>query len=271
MRRLPLFAYFLVLWTSFSGALTAGLGQGFDLGTEWPGALYRLIEAAAAGSFEPIHRFSTVAAGIAVFAAALRHRRDAPIFALGAAVSLVATALTGRVVLLALGGEVPKPWAYFVYPINNFFAFLTAFFVLALAVEEVAWRRRILLRGAAFWSVAASLSGAYILGVHKIDRVPFQYTLAPTPESAPLLLHLAAAALAVALAAAAALHGSGWMRRVLLAAAAMQAVTGVLLYFGALQDTWAPGPQAAFHAAFAHLMATVSAVAYLKTRRVSQL
>jgi hypothetical protein len=185
MRRLPLLAYFLVLWTSFSGALTAGLGQVFDLGTEWPGALYRLIEAAAAGSFEPIHRFSTVAAGIAVFAAALRHRRDAPLFALGAAASLVATALTGRVVLLALGGEVPKPWAYFVYPTNNFFAFLTAFFALALAVEEVTWRRRILLRGAAFWSVAASLSGAYILGVHKIDRIPFQYGLAPMPESAP--------------------------------------------------------------------------------------
>jgi hypothetical protein len=39
--------------------------------------------------------------------------------------------------------------------------------------------------GVAFWSVAASLSGAYILGVHKIDRVPFQYDLAPMPESAP--------------------------------------------------------------------------------------
>jgi hypothetical protein len=110
-------------------------------------------------------------------------------------------------------------------------------------VEEVTWRRRILLRGAAFWSVASSLSGAYILGVHKIDHVPFQYTLAPTPESAPLLLHLAAAALAVALAAAAALYGSGWMRHALLAAAAMLAVTGVLLYFGALRDTWAQGPR----------------------------
>ena len=173
MQELPLLAYFLVLWTSFSGALTAGLGQGFDLGTEWPGALYRLIEAVAAGSFEPIHRFSTVAAGIAVFATALQHPRDAPLFALGAAASPVATALTGRVVLLALGGEVPKPWAYFVYPINNFFAFLTAFFALALAVEKVTWRRRILLRGAAFWSVATSLSGAYVLGVHKIDASRF--------------------------------------------------------------------------------------------------
>ncbi len=75
----------------------------------------------------------------------------------------------------------------------------------------------------------------------------------------------------MAVAAAAALYGSGWTRHVLLAAAAMQAVTGVLLYFGALRDTWAPGPQEAFHAVFAHLMATVSAVAYLKSRRVSQL
>jgi len=69
----------------------------------------------------------------------------------------------------------------------------------------------------------------------------------------------------------AALHGSGWMRHDLLAAAAMLAVTGVLLYFGAFQDTWAPGPQTPLHAAFAHLMATVSAVAFLKACRVDQL
>ena len=61
------------------------------------------------------------------------------------------------------------------------------------------------------------------------------------------------------------------MRHDLLAAAAVKAVTSVLLYFGALRDTWAPVPQAAFHAAFAHLMATVSAVAYLKACRASQL
>jgi len=91
--------------------------------------------------------------------------------------------------------------------------------------------------------VAASLSGAYVLGVHKIDRVPFQYTLAPKPESAPLHLHLAAAALAVALAAVATLYGSGWMRHDLLAAAAVQAVTGVLLYFGALQERGRQGPR----------------------------
>jgi len=58
-------------------------------------------------------------------------------------------------------------------------------FALALAVEKATWRRRILLRGVTFWSVAASLSGAYTLGVHEIDRVPFQYTLTPTLESAP--------------------------------------------------------------------------------------
>jgi hypothetical protein len=268
MRRLAFIAYLLVIWTSFTGALTAGLGQGFDLGTAWPGALSRLLAAVASGSFEPIHRFSTVAAGLAVFAAAVWYRRRAPLFAFGSAASLVATALTGRVVLLALGGDVPEPWAYMVYPANNFFAFLTAFFALALAVEEVRWRRRVLLRGAAFWSVAAALSGAYMLGVQKIERVPFQYALALTPSSAPLLLHIAAAALAIGIAVAASLYGSGWMKYVLLAAAAMQAVIGILMYFGALASTWAPGPQTALHTMFAHLMATISAVAYLKARRV---
>jgi len=271
MHRLPLLAYLLILWTSFTGALTAGLGQGFDLGTEWPGALYRLIEATAAGSFEPIHRFSTVAAGLVVAIAAARHWRRAPVFAFGAVASLVVTALTGRVVLLALGGEVPPPWVYLIYPVNNFFAFLTAFFTLALAVDGVQWRRAVLLRGAAFWSVVASLSGAYMLGLHKIERAPFQYELALTPESAPLLIHLAAAAMAVGLAVTASLYGNGWMRHLLLAAAAMQSTSGVLIYLGALENTWAPGPQAALHALFAHMMATVSAVAYLKARGVGKL
>jgi hypothetical protein len=69
-----------------------------------------------------------------------------------------------------------------VCPINKFYAFLPASFALALAVEEVTWRRKILLRDAV--CVAASLSGAYILGVHKIDRVSFQYVPALTSESA---------------------------------------------------------------------------------------
>jgi len=94
--------------------LTAGLGQGFDLGTEWPGALYRLVEAAAGGSFEPIHRFSTVVAGVAAAVFAARYWRRTRLWAAGALLSLVATAMTGRVVLLALGGQVPPPWSFFV-------------------------------------------------------------------------------------------------------------------------------------------------------------
>ncbi len=162
MRRLPLVAYLLVLWTSFTGALTAGLGQGLDLGTEWPGALYRLVEAAAGGSFESIHRFSTVVAGVAVAVFAVRYWRRARLWAAGALLSLVVTALTGRVVLLALGGQVPPPWSFFVYPVNNFFAFLTAFFLLAAAVDSVNWRRSVLLRGAAFWSVVVSLRSLHV-------------------------------------------------------------------------------------------------------------
>ncbi len=267
MAKLPLIAYLLVLLTSFTGGLTAGLGQGFDLGTEWPGALYKLLGSVASGSFEPIHRFSTVTAGVAVVAAAVRHWKRSKLFALGAVGSLVATVFTGRVVLLTLGGEVPPPWSYLVYPLNNFLAFLTAFFVLALAVESLTWRRRVLLRGVAFWSIAASLSGAYMLGVHKIERAPFQYQLSLTPESAPLLLHITAGAIAVILALAAALYGSGWMRWALFTGVAVQSVSGVFMYLGALENTWAPGPQVSLHTAFAHVMATVSATAYLKSRR----
>lgn len=69
-----------------------------------------------------------------------------------------------------------------VCPINKFYAFLPASFALALAVEEVTWRRKILLRDAV---CVTALSGAYILGVHKIDRVSFQYVPALTSESAP--------------------------------------------------------------------------------------
>jgi len=267
MGRLPLLAYLLVLWTSFTGGLTAGLGHGFDLGTEWPGALYRLLDAVASGSFEPLHRFSTVAAGLAVVLFAVRYWRRAKPWAVGALASLLATALTGRVVLLTLGGEVPPPWSFLVYPVNNLFAFLTAFMLLAAAVEQTGWRRSVLLRGAAFWSVASSLSGAYILGLHKIQRSPFQYQLAPAPESVPLFLHVAAAVLAVSLAIAAALRVGGWISRVLLAAAAVQAATGVFMYLGAVENTWAPGPQTALHTVFAHVMATTSAVAYIKAHK----
>ncbi|WP_148682679.1 respiratory chain protein [Pyrobaculum ferrireducens] len=265
LKKAPFLAYLLVLWTTFTGALTAGLGQGFDLGTEWPGALYRLLAAVAAGSFEPIHRFSTVLAGAAVVIAFLKNRKS--IYGAAALAALVATALTGRVVLLALGGEVPKPLAYLVYPINNLAAFATAFFLLMLAVPEMPqWRRRILLRGAAFWSVVASLTGAYILGVHKIDRSPFMYSLSLDPGSAPLLLHIAAGGLAAALTAAASVGGRGLWRPVLAGASLLQAATGLAMYLGATANTWAPGPQTALHAVLAHLMATTTLVAYLKSR-----
>lgn len=115
------------------------------------------MDAAAGGSFEPIHRLSTVVAGIAVAVFAVRYWRRAKLWAVGALLSLVATALTGRVVLLALGSQVPPPWSLFEYPVNNFFAFLTAFSLLATAVDSVNGRRSVLLRGAAFWSVVASL------------------------------------------------------------------------------------------------------------------
>jgi cytochrome b len=96
--------------------------------------------------------------------------------------------------------------------------------------------------------------------------VPFQYQLAPTLDSAPLLLHIAAAVLAVSLAVAASSRVGNWVGRVLAAAAVMQAATGGLMYLGATEDAWAPGPQTALHTVSAHVMATTSAVAYIKKR-----
>jgi len=63
---------------------------------------------------------------------------------------------------------------------------------------------------------------------------------------------------------AASMRIGNWVGRVLAAAAVMQAVTGVLMYLGATGDAWAPGPRTALHTAFAHVMATTSAVAYIK-------
>ena len=79
-----------------------------------------------------------------------------------------------------------------------------------------------------------------MLGLHKIQRVPFQYQLAPTLDSAHLLLHIAAV-LAASLAVAASMRIGNWVGRVLAAAAVMQAVTGVLMYLGATGDA---GPRA---------------------------
>lgn len=259
--KLALLAYLMILWVSFTGALTAGLGQGFDLGTEWPGALYRLISAVASGSFEPVHRFSTVATGIIVAIAAAVYFKKYRLFAAGVIASLVATAITGRIVLLALGGKIPAPWSYAIYPVNNFLAFLTAFFALMIAMPHVqGWKTRVLLRGAAFWSIVSSLSGAYMLGLHKIERAPFD------PNSPLFYFHLAAGALAVVITLLAARGGHGLFRTALVSLAVAQAVTAIFMYYGVLANTWAPGFQTALHTVFAHGLATLNLALYLKSR-----
>ncbi len=274
-------AFVTSLLVSFTGGLAAGLGHGFDLGTEWPGSPGDLVAAALRGSLEPVHRFLTVAAGVLyalVFALVYKKNRANVHIAAAALIFLTLTALTGIIVLLTLGGEVPKPLSYTIYPINNGLALATTLTMALLAAKLSpnvggSDKRAILYRGAAFWGAVASISGAYILGYHKIELTPIQYSLIPTPslDQAVWIIHLLSAALAVALATialASAKRLTAW--HILLATALLiQPATGILMYFGASVDPWAPGPQSGFHAAFAHLFVVSAFVIYMKNKWTS--
>ena len=275
IRPLAKAAFFSAVATSFTGALTAGLGQGFDLGTQWPGNAVALVLKAVEGSFEPVHRFFTVATGVLyllVFLAAWRVGGRLRLVAALALASLAATALTGRVVLQVLGGEVPPPISYVVYPLNNFFALATALLMALLAslLEPRRYKARLAFfyRGAAFWGAVASVSGAYILGYHKIVKAPLAYSLWPPSWDLAWLIHLAAALLAVAFSLVALASGfSPSLWHILLALSiVVQPLTGLLMFYGASADPWAPGPQTAFHGAFAHLLVVSAFVLYLKSR-----
>ncbi|MFN3803838.1 MAG: respiratory chain protein [Pyrobaculum sp.] len=268
-------AFISVLLVSFTGGLTAGLGHGFDLGTAWPGEPLVVLLTLIQGSLEPVHRLLTIAAGVlyvVVFALALRTGARPLVYLAATALAfLIATALTGRVVLLVLGGEVPAPWSYAVYPLNNALALAAAMSMALLAsmfTPPVSTRGGYLFRGAAFWGAVASISGAYILGYHKITRTPLQYGLIPTFDDLPWLIHLLSATVAVALAAAGlAINKRGVWHWLLLASLLAQPATGLLMYLGASTDPWAPGPQAGLHAAFAHLFVISAFVIYVRGRQ----
>ncbi|AEA12558.1 putative respiratory chain protein [Thermoproteus uzoniensis 768-20] len=268
MRRLPLLAYILIVATSFTGSLTAGLGEGLDLGSSWPGAPAALLAQLAGGSVEPLHRILTVLAGVAVLAAFLANlRRNAPASA-GMLASLIATALTGRLILLALAGQLSPPFDLLVYPANNLLALSSASFALALAVDsEIPWRRPVLLRGAAFWAATASALGAFLLGFQKVERV--DVLSGPPVLRAALGLHIAAALLAIALAMSAYKHraGNGALQKAVLWAAAAQALIGPVVLIGDLSSYWSPGFPVALHTAAAHLLASTCIVAYVRSRR----
>lgn len=271
------FFFFSALATSFIGGLTAGLGQGFDLGTEWPGPVLTLFLKAVSGSFEPIHRFLTVLTSflyIAVVVQAVRLRVKRILLLAGLALAfLFATAMTGRAVLLVLGGEIKPPLAFAVYPLNNSLALsaaLTMALLWAYVTPQGTSARPTLFRGAAVWGFVASATGAYILGYHKIVKEPLQYSLIPSLsfEELPWALHLAAGFLATLLAVVAVALDSrrGFWHWAALLSALAQPATGIFMFFGASADPWAPGIQTAFHAAFAHLLVISAFVIYAKSR-----
>lgn len=272
--RLVQLAFLTGLAVSFVGGLTAGLGMGFDLGTQWPGPPETLIVAALRGSLEPVHRFLTVAAGVlyvAVLAYAFKARGRVLALAASAVGFLVATALTGRMVLLVLGGEVPPPYSYAVYPLNNALALFTvgamALLWAMLTPAEPA-DRAYLYRGAAAWGFLSSVTGAYMLGYHKITREQFQYSLWPPTPDPVWALHILGAALMSALGAAALLldRKADFWRLAFATSLVAQPLTGLLMIQGASADPWAPGVQTGFHAVFAHLAVISSFVIYAKSR-----
>ncbi|AAL63420.1 possible respiratory chain protein [Pyrobaculum aerophilum str. IM2] len=271
------YAFISALATSFVGGLTAGLGQGFDLGTQWPGPVLTMVLLAISGSFEPIHRFLTVltsALYVAVFAYSLRIRSRVVVGLAALALAfLIATALTGRAVLLVLGGEIKPPLAFAIYPLNNSLALLTAAtmaLLWSLVTPVKTYSHILAYRGAAFWGFVASVSGAYILGYHKITKTPLSYSIPPalTASEIPWIIHLVAAALSVALAIYAFLKSGerDFWHWAALTSALAQPITGVLMFVGASRDPWAPGPQTALHAAFAHLLVISAFVIYARGR-----
>ncbi len=269
-----------VLATTFTGGLTAGLGMGFDLGVDWPSTPLKLLGALILGSLEPVHRLLTVATGVLfllalLVTARLGSRRLLVISILGI-VALALVALTGRMVLLVLGGVIAPPLAYLVYPANNGLALLAALTMAVLASLVDRPRRLVkasLFRGAAFWGIVAALTGAYMLGMQKIHRDVAVGALPPMPSlgELPWLLHLGAGGLAVLLALLGVYVNrlaSFWGLAALVSAAA-QPVLGLALYFGALHDPWAPGLPTALHTLFAHLLVVSTAVIYLRARRAA--
>ncbi|MEM4971199.1 MAG: hypothetical protein QXE01_08115, partial [Sulfolobales archaeon] len=89
-----------LLMLSFVGGLVSGLGQGFDLGIDWPSEPVRLIRTFLQGSLEPLHRILTVVAApllIALTIAIARVRniyRGAIYISIASIALLALTALT---------------------------------------------------------------------------------------------------------------------------------------------------------------------------------
>lgn len=260
LRRFSFASAWLVLATSFTGGLTASLGQGFDLGIIWPGTPTGLLAVLSSGSVEPLHRLLTAASGAAVLLTLLASIRTGErrliTIASAAAASLAATAYTGREILLVLGNVIRPPLAYAIYPLNTALATLTAAFLFLLRSGSARPSAGRWLYGAAACAFAAVVTGSYILGYEKVEKAYVNY-FGFSVASIPFYLHLAFAGLAFAFAgySTAAYKTRGNWTALAHASMGILAITGIANLLAPMlgANPLSPGPQLAFHLLFAQL------------------
>lgn len=274
-----------LLLLSFVGGLTSGLGQGFDLGIEWPSEPVKLLRTLLQGSLEPLHRILTILSApfLAILAVvAFRTRKKYwLIFPLSflSTLFLALTAITGRMILYALGGYLEQPIASMIYPINNLLATLT---IGAVAMElgilndklcnsllEERKAPLILHRGASAWGLIAAFLGAYMLGYTKTtqQQLPGSIFSLSTISAIDIVVkvHMISGLAAVLLTFAAYLLRSSrdvWSTAAL-AASLIQPLLGTALLLRASHYSWAPGVYLPLHLIAAQIIVIGNAIPYL--------
>lgn len=274
-----------LLMLSFVGGLTSGLGQGFDLGVEWPSEPAKLLRTLLQGSLEPLHRILTVLSApflvllaITAFRVRDKHQLIFPLSMLSI-LFLAFTAITGRMILYALGGYVEQPMASLIYSVNNLLATLTIGSVaMVLGIlnsglhNKLLGERRVSLilhRGASAWGLIAAFLGAYMLGYTKTtqQQLPSD-AFSPSISSAidiVVKIHMISGVAAVLLTLAAyTLRRSrdAWSTAAL-AASIIQPSLGLALLSRASQYPWAPGIYLPLHLIAAQIIIIGNAIPYL--------
>jgi hypothetical protein len=274
-----------LLILSFVGGLVSGLGQGFDLGIEWPSEPVKLIRALLQGSLEPLHRILTVLSApflviLAIMVSSVR--RSYPFILFSSLLSilfLTLTAITGRMILLALGGYIEQPMASLTYSLNNLLATLTIGSVAMVTGildhglrVKISGERRIaviLHRGASAWGLIAAFLGAYMLGYTKTTQQPLPSDLFSLSISSAidiiLKAHVLSGLIAVLLTLAAyALRKSrdAWSTAALIASL-FQPLLGLALLYRASHYAWAPGIYLPLHLIAAQVIIIGNAIPYL--------
>lgn len=274
-----------LLMLSFVGGLVSGLGQGFDLGIDWPSEPVRLIRTFLQGSLEPLHRILTVVAApllIALTIAIARVRniyREAIYISIASIALLALTALTGRAILFALGGYIEQPYASLIYSINNLLATLTIGSVgVLVGILSRGWRERyggekrsamIIHRGASAWGLIASFLGAYMLGYTKTTQNPIPGSLFSLSIASHidliLKIHVLSGAIAIALTftAFAIRRSRDVWAYMALASSIAQPLLGLLLLYRASHYAWAPGIFLPLHLISAQLIVIGNGVPYM--------